>query len=289
MKPHQYEAETQSNYTQYWWDGYNKEILAYTGGIELTPLSKTKGLTNYINQREESEHPMLAYDTKYDEVLAQVVTDKVSTNTLVYNEQIQAFSSVYTFTPLYRALVGNDLYLTDNNSIYLHNKQDIKNQSMLFGSPIFPKVKIVVNKNNIYTKTFDNITFGGRMYNGSFIPLLNTPLGDTNGQYIQDKDHMNSPMHHIKFTFETPLKQQSSVRGDNAISVDEYDYRLAIPRNGSNATVQAIGSDIKNIERKIEYGNRMRGKTMQCEIASDYNSTDFSLQYITTKFRTSWS
>ena len=289
MKPRQYDAEIQSNYTQYWWDGYNKEILAYTGGIELTPLTKTKGLTNYVNQREESDHPMLAYDTKYDEVLAQVVEDEVSNNTIVYNEQIQAFSSIYTFTPLYRTSIGNDLYLTDSTSIYLHNKQDIKNQSVLFNIPIFPKVKIVVNKNNIYTKTFDNITFGGRMYNGSFVTLLNTPLRDINGLYIEDKDHMNSPMHHLKFTFETPLKQQSSVRGDNAISVDEYDYRLAIPRNGSYATVQTIGDDIKNIERKIEYGNRMRGKTMQCEIASDYNSTDFSLQYITTKFRMSWS
>jgi len=57
--------------------------------------------------------------------------------------------------------------------------------------------------------------------------------------------------------------------------VDEYDYRLAIPRNGSQ-------------DSNIEYGNRMRGKTMQCEMASDYNSTDFSLQYITTKFRMSW-
>jgi len=70
MKPNQYDAEIQSNSTQYWWDGHNKEILAYGGGMELVPLTKIKGVTNYINQRDESERPILAYDTKYDEVLA---------------------------------------------------------------------------------------------------------------------------------------------------------------------------------------------------------------------------
>jgi len=38
---------------------------------------------------------------------------------------------------------------------------------------VFPKVRIVVNKNNIYTKTFDNLTFGGRMYKGSLQTIAN--------------------------------------------------------------------------------------------------------------------
>ena len=271
MKPQQYEAEVQSNYTQYWWDGYNKEILAYTGGMELTPLTKAKGCTNYINQRKESKHPMLAFDAKYDEILSQVVSDE----TLVYNEQIQAFSSVYTFTPLYRTIVQNNLYLSDKNTLYTWNEQNVPNYAQLFNKPIFPKVRIVINKNNIYTKTFDNLTFGGRMYQGSLPTIVDWPMQRGNGEYVED-EHLNAPMHHLVFTFETPLKQKSAIRGDKATSVDEYDYRLAIPRNGSSDT-------------EIEYGNRMRGKTMQCEIASDYNSTDFSLQYITTKFRMSWS
>lgn len=272
MKPNQYNAEVQSNYTQYWWDGYNKELLAYTGGMELIPLTKTKGCTNYINSREESSDPMLAYDSKYDEILAQVVKTADAGETLVYNEQTQSFQSIYTFVPIYRATINNDLYLANTELIYVQNKQHIDNYSLLFNKPAFPKVRIVVNKNNIYTKTFDNLTFGGRMYKGSLPTIVNWPMQRGNGEYIKE-EHLNTPMHHLIFTFETPLKQKSTVRGDKAASVDEYDYRLAIPRNGSD----------------VEYGNRMRGKTMQCEIASDYNSTDFSLQYITTKFRMSWS
>lgn len=270
MKFQQYEAEVQSNTTQYWWDGYNKEILAYGGGMELVPMTKIKGVTNYINQRDETSHPSLSYDTKYDEVLAHVVGD----DTLVYNEQIQAFSSVYTFDPTYRSIVNNKLYIVPENSseIYEYNTPQVEGYSLLFNKPIFPKVRIVINKNNIYTKTFDNLTFGGRIYKGSLQTIENWPMERVDGEYIKG-EHLNSPMHHLIFTFETPLKQKSAVRGDKATSVDEYDYRLAIPRNGSD----------------VEYGNRMRGKTMQCEIASDYNSTDFSLQYITTKFRMSWS
>ena len=118
------------------------------------------------------------------------------------------------------------------------------------------------------------------MYKGSLPTIVNWPMQRGNGEYIKE-EHLNAPMHHLIFTFETPLKQKSAIRGDKATSVDEYDYRLAIPRNGSQ--------DLDEKERIKEYGNRMRGKTMQCEIASDYNSTDFSLQYITTKFRMSWS
>ena len=273
MKFQQYDAEVQSNTTQYWWDGYHKEILAYGGGMELVPMTKIKGVTNYINQRNEVTHPSLAYDIKYDEVLAHVVED----DTLVYNEQIQAFSSIYTFNPVYKAIVNNKLYLVPDKSseIYTYNTPQIEGYSLLFNNPIYPKVRTVVNKNSIYTKTFDNFTFGGRIYKGSLQTMVNWPMQRTDGEYVTG-EHLNSPMHHLIFTFETPLKQKSAVRGDKAVSVDEYDYRLAIPRNGSQ-------------DAEIEYGNRMRGKTMQCEIASDYNSTDFSLQYITTKFRMSWS
>ena len=75
----------------------------------------------------------------------------------------------------------------------------------------------------------------------------------------------------IKFDFYTPLKQHGYADGSQ-ITNREYDFRLAIPRNDNSS-----------------YGDRLRGKTMQCELSSDSNSTDFSLQYIITKYRMSWS
>jgi len=78
-------------------------------------------------------------------------------------------------------------------------------------------------------------------------------------------------LNNITFDFYTPLKQHSTAHG-NQITNREYDFRLDIPRNADSS-----------------YGDRMRGKTMQCEISSNSNSTDFSLQYVVTKYRMSWS
>jgi hypothetical protein len=63
----------------------------------------------------------------------------------------------------------------------------------------------------------------------------------------------------------------------------EYDYRLTIPRDGEDP------DNKKFYDNKKFHGDRMRGKTMQCEFKSESNSTDFSLQYIITKFRMSWT
>jgi len=76
----------------------------------------------------------------------------------------------------------------------------------------------------------------------------------------------------LTFTFDTPLKQHSTGSGRNLITNREYDFRLDVPRNNNDI-----------------FGGRMRGKTMQCELKSSSNSNDFSLQYIITKYRMSWS
>jgi len=77
--------------------------------------------------------------------------------------------------------------------------------------------------------------------------------------------------------FKTPLNQSAEVTLKDIVTINEYDFRLAVPRSGQTD------------ENDVPYGNRMRGKTMECTIKSSDNSTDFSLQYIITKYRISWS
>jgi len=84
MKPNQY-VDCQSNTTLYWWDGYRKEILSYSGGQSVTPMNKLKTIDNYINSHDEFTYPSIAYDVKYNEVLFSVV----ESYTLAYSEVVQ--------------------------------------------------------------------------------------------------------------------------------------------------------------------------------------------------------
>lgn len=240
MKKDQF-ATTQSNTTLYWWDGNNKEILAYSEN-GILPLASLKGIRNYLNEHDENTIPYMFYDTKNKELVSSVVNNE----SVVYSEQIEAFSSVYKFMPLYGTTVNGDILVTIGDRIYKQNANGIEGESYLFGSPITPLIQYVINSQSMFPKVFDIQTFGGRFYGGDNISNLT-------------------------FDYKTPLKQHSQCTG-GSVTNREYDFRLDIPRNNNDS-----------------YGGRMRGKTMQCELGSTSNSTDFSIQYITTKYRMSWS
>lgn len=237
MKPNQF-VSTQSNHNLYFWDGHEKEILAY--GESLAPLTTVKGLRNYINQHEETAHPCMFYDNKNKEMVASVVGN----TSIAYSEQTEAFTSIYTYLPLFHTDVFQDMLSATDHQLHLHNVE--QDYVTLFGSPAKPKLQYVVNAEAMTPKVFDIQTFGGRFYGG---------------------DYLND----LVFNYNTPLKQHSTCIG-NVLTNREYDFRLDIPRNNNDI-----------------YGGRMRGKTMQCELRSNSNSSDFSLQYIITKYRMSWS
>lgn len=248
-------TDAQSDNALYWWDSRNKEILQYHQS--LVPLTLTHGLENYINEREEAEDPMIAYDMDFDEVIANVRAG----GPIVYKEKSNIFTSVYTFDPKYSAMVNGQLYLSSKDKIYKWNASDSE-QSVLFGKVAYPKLQYIVNQNAQYNKTFDIQTFGGRFYGG----------GEHGNEYYND----NTALKPLQFEYKTPLKQKGSING-LSVSNREYDFRLDIPRDNQTPT------------NGVTYGGRLRGKTMQCELSSTSNSTDFSLQYVITKYRMSWS
>ena len=244
MKPDQHAVEA-SNDSLYWWDGYRKEMISYTDGYNVNLIQRIKNVQNYIDSYGESKTPSIIYDVDNKEVLFNVVNDE----SIVYNEQVQQFTSIYKFAPIYYCNLNGIMVVTNswkNGDAGLYKYNDAHSQSVtLFDHSVYPMVRYVVNKDSIYNKVFDIQTFGGRFYKG-------------------DKSH-------LKFDYYTPLKQHSHTDG-NSVTDIEYDFRLAIPRNNGDA-----------------YGGRMRGKTMQCQIESNSNDIDFSLQYVTTKYRMSWS
>ena len=261
-------VRAQSNDSLYWWDENNKEILLYQNKYEVIPLSTVKGITNYINNNNASTIPFATYDNKYKEVLFNVVNNEA----VVYNENIQAFTSVYKFNPLFDFIVSGKILLTSNNTIYEYNCQNVDNyvnKSVLFSTQAHPLIQYVVNTQPMYNKVFDIQTMGGRFYGGGY----DDDLHERNNQALQN----------INLIYKTPLKQEARSTGTDMTNV-EYDYRITIPRAGYEAT-----ENKQTVWKVNNYGDRLRGKTMRCEINSSSNNPDFSLQYITTKFRMSWS
>lgn len=267
-------CETLSNDHAYWFDYYNKELLQYTNGIQVTTLKKTKNVSNLVDNLNSSENPKLLWDSKNKEVLFSILKD-VNTNykTLTYSETIQQFTSVYNLPFDFSIPFDNVIYFIKNNKIYLKNNNINYNNAKstvlnISGQQenLNPLIKFVINNKYTYNKTFDSQQFGGRFYSGSNI--VDDNIQD---KHLIEGEHDNTPLNVLTFSYNTPLKQHSQTNGSN-ITNREYNYKLDIPRD----TI-------------ADYGGRLRGKTMQCELKSSNNSTDFSLQYVITKFRQSWN
>lgn len=275
-------AETQSDTTLYWWDYKRKEILAYSGGTQVVPLSKAKHVQSYLNAKTWLRtDPKLIFDKKYNEVLFAVSTipdgSEDLKETLVYSEITQQFTGVYNIFPAFALPFIDSLYLisSDNAEIKVQegnltktysgkafvkwNKSSTDVMLDLTQQEITPYLKYVVNDNPQYVKVFDTSTFAGSIYGGGNDQNVKT---DTAASTLNDD---------ISFTFKTPLKQEGVIDGTK-ITNRQYEFNFSIPRNNSS-----------------EWGDRLRGKTMQCELSSTNNSVDFSLQYIITKYRVSWS
>lgn len=246
-------CETQSDTTLYWWDYIKGEILGYSGGQSVQPLNKVKNISNHIRSNDKQPEPAVTYDQDNKEVLFNVVKDGTADRCLVYNEVMQSFTSLYDLPFKHSIDISDKKYYIQNNKIFLQTK-NAQNAVSTNDTNLTPYLKYIVNNNPQYNKVYDIQIVGGTLYDG---------------------DTLNS----ISMQYTTPLKQTGKCDG-TVITNREYDFRLNVPRAGKLVSgVWTVG----------ECGDRLRGKTMQCELWSSSNSTDFSLQYITTKYRMSWS
>lgn len=266
QKPNQY-ISCATNNSLYWWDEERREILQYTDGFSVVPLGLTKTVRNYLTHEEPAVWPSISYDVDHNELICKVLNEDES---IVYNDAIQQFTAVYKFSPLFYTICDNLLYMIGNNNnqdcLYTYGTSNDMHGVTLFDNPVYPKVKFVVNNASDITKTFDIQTFGGRFYGGGY----NDSLHERNTTRLTP----------LKFIYTTPLKQKGIANGNEVVTNQEYDFRLTIPR---------AGQDDNGNWKTADWGDRLRGKIMQVEISSSSNNSDFSLHYVTTKYRISWN
>lgn len=235
----------------YWYDFDKNEICALGNGLQ--PLSKIKGVQSYLNTvpRSAKANAVSFYDKKYNEVWFRIYN-----KSLIYNEQLQVFTSFYTHNPNWFFPFSDKLVtIKDNNMYYLHNIYEIDDSAQTREERI-SKVEFVVNKDISNTKVFDNVVFSA-----DFL----------------EREEYDEPI--VKdIIFKTKTQETSALTIDD-IDLREDNYRFAIPREkaSGNATQQLTSQS---------YLGRMRGKYLICDYTFDCNNNrEFKLPYIKTTYR----
>lgn len=219
----------------YWYDDSKNEICSYGEGVQK--LSKVKSVQSWLN-KDKQKAKVSVYDPKFNEVQIGF-KDKV----LVYDEQIQQFSSFRTFNP--------DNYLLFPDKLLYIKDQIIKETADFPLNEMRSKLQIIVNKDPLLTKTYDNVFFSGEF-----------------------KD-VQKTIARVDFTTKAQtgsiFKDDTEVR--NPIEQREDTYRFAVGRE-------------KESKDDMSLPSRMKGKYMICDYLFNCDDqNDFRLPNINTTYR----
>jgi len=147
------------------------------------------------------------FNKKYNELWFKLYGDS-----LIFNEQLGAFTSFYTHCFDFALQFDNRIVTIKNNEFYEHNENLNKNKET---EPLISKLEIVVNDNFTYPKVFDNVMFYA--------------------------DFSNNQNNIIESWFETKNQTSKRINSDN-IECREDNYRFPIPReNEQNNNASYIG------------------------------------------------
>jgi hypothetical protein len=185
----------------FWYDADRAEILSFDQG--LNTISKVKGVQSHLNRYRDKvdSHMITLYDKKYNDVYFKFnYKDSVIDNNLLYNEQINAFSSFVTGDPDWFMDFKHDFISIKDKQFFVHNAGPA---NTFYNGTDRSLVKYVVNDNYPLTKIYDNVTFDG----------------------LLEREHVSD----VIFGFTTKTQESLKVKLPD-IDRREDTYRFAIPR-----------------------------------------------------------
>jgi hypothetical protein len=241
--------------TGLFWIDRNSKILYKVSPKGVVPISEVKGLKSWFSTNIKKDSYITAgYDSLNNEVLFSVN----DSHTIVYNEMLDAFTSIYTFnTPLFINLKNRLFSVTpDSSEMYEHG---IGDYATWYESNDNVKLEFIVNKNPLYPKAFDSVTWSVNNSDGMYL--------DINNDFNIARFRVNSPN-----TLITEVISDYSIDGVLTPVSEEYSMRegmsvLHVPRNNDE---------------------RMRGTYMKVQLESTSRPEDkIALNYVKTLFRIS--
>lgn len=230
----------------YWYDYDKNEICAYNG--QVNSISKEKQVQSYLNElyADKRNVTLSLFDKKYNEVWF-----KFYNKSLVFNEQLGVFTSFYTFNPEWALSFSDKIVAIKSNNLYLINTLDIDGLDDVDKKA---KLQIVINKDGLYTKVYDNIFLSGE-FKDENNKLLTSDIID-----------------YMKFG----TKHQTATLDSNVVmDYREDTYRMAVPRQ-----------DESEQDTSMSYPARLKGKYLTCEYWFDSGiDHTFRIPQITTTYR----
>lgn len=240
----------------YWIDAFNTVFCQYNGGGDYRQISIIKNINTAVFEEYRPKKDSILknkykvlINPRYNEVYFASLG-----GSFVFNEIQQVFTSTYDYRSRCDSIIGKyDTFIANANNNECYTIDSLSGDNYMIGEDKMEfKLSYIINAQPNFVKVFDNVRFGAT-------------------------EDMAKQFESIYFVFDGSENTQSTdfVNPSRDISNRYYDYRYAIPRinNGSNQL----------------YGNRLKCKSVNCEVSGDIISKNMQLDYITTKFRILWS
>lgn len=191
---HQY-GVTKSSYSLFWVDVANKKFYQF-GGEGIKPLSDVQGMFSYFTKNLKNnilnyDKPVYmdsiyglngvrcVYDFKYNQAIFTFTDSVTPTNknyfTILYDENIGAFTSFAGFTPRIYMSDGYKIFSSNPNNlsdIYIHDSNN--NYCQFYGNVYTSKISFPINKFPASTKVFDNLRWDSQSTINGVNQYLNT-------------------------------------------------------------------------------------------------------------------
>lgn len=240
----------------YWIDAFNTAFCQYNGGGDYSQISITKNINTAVSREyrlggnAQIKRYKVLTDPRYNEVYF-----KSEGGVFVFNELQQVFTSRYSYDGTCDSIAGKyDTFIADNVGIRKNIVSLSGTNHMHDEVTISFGLTCVVNAQPNFVKVFDNVRFGATE---GMAKRFNVSYTVNDGKELKQSTY--------------------SVNPNKDISNRYYDYRYAVPR-------MKYPYDLIQ-----QYGSRLRGKAVYCNIGGEASFDDMQLHYITTKFRALWS
>ena len=136
----------------YWIDFNKKKAYAFRAN-GLNSISDVHGMKSFFNNNIIKDNIVLGYDYINSEVLFSMNSKD---NTVVFNETLNKFTSIYSFsTPLFMSGINQLLSVGNNSNIFQHNMPETYNWH---NNPHYTsEIEFIVNKNPLHSKIYDTL------------------------------------------------------------------------------------------------------------------------------------